>query len=345
MSEPGILKQPRPTGLDTGAICGLIIDTQKVSGEIPWSTGDKTDPWDHVESAMGLNIGGCHEAARRAFDWSAAGQLDDGSWYSSYRDGRPEDRTRDTNMSSYIAVGVYHDFLIRGDKAFVRRMWPVVEKAIEFALSFQAPSGEIHWAVSPEGIKDPVALLTGSSSVYMSIKCALAAAGHIGLERLKWRAALAALGNAIAHHPERFNMTKARYSMDWFYPVLAGAVQGQEAQRRIEKSWDKFVVKGQGVRCVSDQPWVTLAETSELVLALAAMGNRRLAGIVFNWIQDKTFDDGTYHCGFTVPDLVVWPEDKITWTNAVVLMAADSLYGLTPAGRLFHHDFWSETGF
>ena len=34
------------------------------------------------------------------------------------------------------------------------------------------------------------------------------------------------------------------------------------------------------------------------------------------------------------------PEEKITWTNAVVLMAADALYGLTPAANLFDHRFW-----
>ncbi|HAR33906.1 MAG TPA: phenyltransferase domain-containing protein, partial [Desulfobacter sp.] len=28
------------------------------------------------------------------------------------------------------------------------------------------------------------------------------------------------------------------------------------------------------------------------------------------------------------------------WTNAVVLMAADALYGLTPGARLFDHDAW-----
>jgi hypothetical protein len=38
--------------------------------------------------------------------------------------------------------------------------------------------------------------------------------------------------------------------------------------------------------------------------------------------------------------MVLWPEEKITWTNAVVLMAADALYNLTPAGRMFSHRAW-----
>jgi hypothetical protein len=96
-----------------------------------------------------------------------------------------------------------------------------------------------------------------------------------------------------------------------------------------------------GVRCVSDQPWVTIAESSELVLTLSAMDNHLLARIVFAWISDFKFDDGTFWCGFTFPDMVLWPEEKISWTNAVVLMAADALFDLTPAGRLFSHQFWS----
>jgi hypothetical protein len=38
--------------------------------------------------------------------------------------------------------------------------------------------------------------------------------------------------------------------------------------------------------------------------------------------------------------MTVWPEDRLTWTSAVVLMAADALYGLTPASQLFSHVFW-----
>jgi len=130
--------------------------------------------------------------------------------------------------------------------------------------------------------------------------------------------------------------------MDWFYPVLCGAINGGEARKRIHLFWKKYVINANGVRCVSDRPWVTIAETAELSLTLSAMGNRDLAEITFSWICDRRYDDGSYICGFTLPDATVWPEDKLSWTNAAVLMAADALYGLTPAGRLFNHDYWLE---
>jgi hypothetical protein len=326
--------------IDIDAVCQLIAETQLPSGEIPWCDGKKTDPWDHVEAAMGLSIGGYLNQARRAYEWMERTQLEQGCWYSAYMQGVPEDRTRDANMSSYIAVGVFHYYLITGDVAFLQRMWRTVSKAIEFALRLQTPEGEIHWAISPEDEVDPMALLTGSSSIFMSLKCALAIAKILGKPAPEWKEALFKLGDAIRNKPHLFNIAKSRYSMYWFYPILAGVLTGADAQRRIDKYWAKYVIEHRGVRCVSDEPWVTIAESSELVIALAAMGNQELAKIMFSWIADRRYEDGSFWCGFTFPDMIIWPEDKITWTNAVALMAADAIYNLTPAGQLFSHEFW-----
>jgi hypothetical protein len=327
--------------IDTREVASLIVNTQRPDGEIPWCQGQKSDPWDHVESAMGLAVGGYLSEARRAFEWLAAMQLEDGSWYTAYRQGVPVDKTRDANLSSYVAVGLWHYYLITRDLTFLTQMWPTLSRAINFALHLQTPSGEIYWAISPKGNIDRMALLTGSSSIYMSVKCALAIAKLLGFRKPSWGIALSRLAGAIRNKPYLFNMTKSRYSMDWFYPILAGVITGNEAQKRIDKYWKKFVVEDRGVRCVSDKPWVTIAETSELCLALAAMGNLELTRIVFNWICDRRYEDGSYWCGFTCPDLTVWPEDKITWTNAAVLIAADAIYNLTPASMLFNHQFWA----
>jgi hypothetical protein len=328
------------TGWSPEEVAGLIAKTQRPSGEIPWSDGDKTDPWDHVEAAMGLGIGGFVEEARKAFRWMAREQLEDGAWYASYRDGKPEDRTRDTNMTAYIAVGVFHHYLLTRDRRFLREMWETVHPAMEFALSLQNHTGEIFWAMSPEGKVDPMALLTGCSSIYMSLKCSLAMARELGVRKPAWEEALRSLGAAVRNRPALFNMTKSRFSMDWFYPILCGAVTGEAAQARVDKYWKKFVVKDRGVRCVSDQPWITMAETSELCIALAAMGNHKLSEIVFGLIQEDRYEDGSYWCGYTFPDRTVWPEEKLTWTNAAVLLAADALYHISPAGDMFSHRFW-----
>lgn len=337
--------QHRDLRFNIQPVADIIKEIQLSDGGIPWHDSGKTDPWDHVESAMGLTAGGYLRQARLAFEWMTVHQLSDGSWYAAYRNGASEDRTKDANFTSYIAVGVYHYYLSTGDVKFLERMWPTLLAAMDFTLSLQAEGGEIHWAVNPQGVVDPMALLTGSSSIYMSLKCALAISAVLGKPMPGWIQSKHRLGAAISHKPCLFNMTKSRFSMDWFYPVLCGAVTGFDAQERINACWKKFVVEGVGVRCVSDQPWVTIAETAELVLTLAAMGNHALAKIVFSWIADRTFSDGTFWCGFTYPDLVVWPEEKIAWTNAAVLLAADALYRLTPAARIFDHQFWLKDQF
>jgi len=344
-SETSISRSVPDLSINIDAICKVIVDTQLTSGEIPWCEGQKTDPWDHVEAAMGLSIGGYLSQARRAFEWMVQNQNEDGSWFSAYMQGVPEDRTRDANLSSYIAVGVFHHYLITGDPGFLERMWKPVSAAIDFALSLQTTDGEIHWAISPEGKVDPMALLTGSSSIFLSLKCALAIAKTLGHPVPAWQSALTRLGDAVRNKPHLFNVTKSRFSMYWFYPILAGVLTGAKAQSRIDKYWKKYIIEERGVRCVHDEPWVTIAESSELTIALAAMGNFELAKIVFSWIVDRRYDDGSFWCGFTCPDIIVWPEDKITWTNAAALIAADAIDSLTPAGQIFSHEFWQNMDF
>jgi hypothetical protein len=322
---------------DLKATAAVIAESQCADGRIPWYTGAKTDPWDLVEAAMGLTVGGYVADARRAYDWLAQMQLADGSWYASYQDNQPIDRTRETHLSCYIAVGLRHDFLTTGDLPYLQSMWPILERAIDFAIRHQAPGGEIYWAVSPGGQVDPMALLTGASSIHKSLECALLLSRDLGLSRPEWERARRKLAGAIRNKPHNFNMTKARFSMDWFYPILGGALTGPAAVRRIDRYWKKFVIEGQGVRCVSDQPWVTIAETCELVLALAAMGNTEQARIVFNWIVERRQTDGFYWCGYTFPEMAIWPEEPTTWTNGAVLLAADALYGITPAAGIFIH--------
>jgi len=338
--EPDILTRTEDHSLDYAKMGAFIAGLQRTNGEIPWSEGGKTDPWDHVESAMGLGVAGYLKEAERAYEWMAGTQLADGSWWAAYRDGVPEDRTRDSNFSSYIAVGAFHHYLLTRDVAFLKDMWPVLSAGVDYALDLQAPTGEIYWARNAEGVIDRMALLAGSSSVYMSIKCALAIASLLGRDRPDWRRAFEKLGTTIRNFPNRFNMIKSRYSMDWYYPVLCGALTGDDAGRRIDKSWDTFVEPGWGVRCVSDQPWATMAETSELVLALAAVERYEKARLVFSYLEDKKYDDGTYWMGVTFPDAVVWPEEKTSWTAASVLLADDALNNRTPASCLFNHNFW-----
>jgi hypothetical protein len=332
--SPGLFPQEflRPT-------VQFILDTQQPSGEIPWFDGGYTDPWDHVEAAMGLTIGGEYEAARRAFGWLRRMQLADGSWWASYRGEEIDNcERRESNFVAYVATGLWHYHLASGDHDFLRRMWPMLDSAIGFVLSLQTEHGDIHWAVDSDGTPKGDALVTGCSSIYKSLECAINIAHTLKQPRPQWHAARTALGQALRHKPERFDRTwasKSRYSMDWFYPVLAGVYTGREAQARLASRWDEFVEDELGCRCEKQQPWVTIAESCELVMALLAAGDHARAVEVYSWLHQWRTSDGSYWTGYQLVEDLLWPDEKPTWTAAAILLAADALTGHTAASRLF----------
>nr|WP_244506180.1 prenyltransferase/squalene oxidase repeat-containing protein [Microbulbifer marinus] len=316
-----------------------ILSQQLSDGAIPWFDGGYADPWDHVEAAMGLSIAGEFAAAEKAYRWLADIQLADGSWWAAYKDGEVHNcERRESNFVAYVATGVWHHYLITGDVDFLLRYWVTVEKAVEFVLSLQTEHGEIHWAVDTDGKPKEDALITGCASIYKSLECAINIAHRLGHSRPHWLAGRTALGTALRERPQRFDRTwesKARFSMDWFYPVLTGVVSGSGARARLQKKWDEFVVAGLGCRCVNDEPWVTVAESCELTMALIAAGEMGRAAKLYRGLHRWQDKDGGYWTGYVYRDQAIWPEEKTTWTVGAMLLAADALAGLTPASGLF----------
>ncbi|MDK1474009.1 prenyltransferase [Streptomyces sp. 549] len=329
---PGVLT----AGQATATVAGIAA-VQRTDGAIPWFRGHHLDPWDHVEAAMALDTAGEHTRAEAAYQWLADHQLPDGAWYAAYRDGdasEPTDLSRESNFCAYVAVGVWHHYLSTGDDAFLDRMWPVVSRAVEFVLALQQPGGQIGWKREPDGTPVTDALLTGSASIHQALRCALAVAEHQEEPQPDWELAAGWLGHAVRCHPERF-LDKSRYSMDWYYPILGGAVTGDAARRRIDEGWDEFVVPGLGVRCVSPNPWVTGGESAELALALWVMGESDKALDILRWIQHLRTEDGMYWTGYVFDDEAVWPREKTAWTAASVLLAVAALGGDEATTQVF----------
>lgn len=317
------------TAAQAGQTVTGLLAVQRDDGAIPWFRGGHLDPWDHVEAAMALDTAGEHDRAEAAYRWLAEHQLPDGSWYAAYADGdarRPTDRAKESNFCAYIAVGVWHHYLATGDDAFLERLWPVVAAAVEFVLRLQQPGGQIGWKREADGTAVTDALLTGSASVHQALRCALALAEHREEPQPDWELALGQLGHALRGHPERF-LDKSRYSMDWYYPVLGGALRGEAARSRIDEGWDRFVVPGLGVRCVLPNPWVTGGESAELALALWAMGESDRALQILQWVQHLRAEDGLYWTGYVFEDEAIWPEELTTWTAGSLLLAVAALGG------------------
>jgi hypothetical protein len=325
---PGVL-----TATEVLATAEHIAGRQEPGGAISWPDGH-TDAWDHVECAMALSACGLSGPARRAYDWLRRTQRADGSWPKRTEAGIVTDAAAETNQTAYVAVGVWHEFQLTGDTGFLAQMWPVVRRAIGFVLDLQVPRGEIVWQRTADGTPARYALLTGCSSTYQSLLCAARLARLAGEPQPRWERAARRLGHVVARHPGAF-ADKSRFSMDWYYPVLAGPVRGRAARARLDSGWAEFVVPGLGVRCVGDEPWVTGAETCELVMALDAVGDRDRARAVFGEVQHLRDTDGGYWTGWQYANQAHFPDERSSWTAAAMILAADALSRTTPGSGLF----------
>ncbi len=345
-TSPGALS-PVPAAMRETA--SAIAAAQLPGGAIPWPDGH-VDPWDHVECAMALSACGLTRQARLAYQWMREAQRADGSWPRSFGaapvppGNQPAagaagqlvatDQAAESHHAAYIAVGVWHELLVSGDLGFAMSMWPVVRRAIDWVVELQAPRGEIAWERDAAGVPGGFALLSGCASSLQALRCAIALAEMAGQPQPDWELAADQLAHVVACHPEAF-ADKSRWAMDWYYPVLGGALRDAAAAEHLAASWDTFVVRGLGVRCVSDQPWVTVAETCELVLSLEACGRRADALELLQSVQSQRHSDGSYWTGWQFVNGKHFPNERSSWTSAAVILATDALHGFSRGAGIF----------
>ena len=312
-----------------------IAELQLGTGMIPWYPHGHADPWNHVEAAMALATAGFVAEAERAYEWLSDRQRSDGSWHNYYLAEGIEDSKLDVNCVAYVAAGVWHHYLATRNGSFAETLFPVVDAAIEFVLDLQTHRGEVIWARKADGTPWSYALLTGSSSISHSLACASALADLLGQERPFWPSARDRLVDTIANSPQAFE-PKDRWAMDWYYPVLAGAITGDDGLKRMLSRWDEFVMTGRGVRCVSDRPWVTAAETCECAMAMLAVGKREAAIELFSAAHALRHSDGSYFTGIVFPELEHYPgAERSSYTAAAVILTADAIEGVNPTSGLF----------
>ena len=313
-----------------------LASLQLPSGMIPWFPGGHCDPWNHVETAMALDVAGLHEEAERAYEWLADVQRTDGSWHNYYAsDGTIEDPKLDTNVCAYVATGVWHHWRCTWDRGFIDNLWPTVERALDWVLSLRRPDGTVLWAVEPDERPWDYALLTGSSSIQHSLRCGAAVGLALGDERPDWVDAADRICAVVAERPDAFE-PKTRWAMDWYYPVLTGALGVEAAKARLNDGWPTFAMEGLGIRCVSDEAWVTASETAEAAIAFAAAGDIDTAGDLLAWTRPHRLDDGAYWTGIVYPSRERFPAAEHTsYTAAAVVLAADAVAGASPASDVF----------
>lgn len=294
---------------------------------------------------MGLTVAGFHEQAKRAYHWLAEQQNDDGSWYSEYGQRAdsyhdlPDAELKQAHHGIYLATGLWHFYLATKDLSPGRQLWPCLERAAHFVLALQTEHGDILWGKDGNNQLLDDSLITACSAIYKSLGCALNLCDALRIRRPNWQCAYKKLGHALRQKPERFDRSwasKQRYAMDWFYPYLSGVHAGSPGQQSLLQRWQEFVVPNLGCLCVNDHPWVTVAESAELCLALASVGMQdKATELLGQLLQYQDESDGGFWTGYVHSDEALWPEEKTTWTAAAVVLAADSLYRITPAADLF----------
>ena len=332
--------QINPNSLDGLNHLGKFLDhVQFLSGAIPSNQDGSHDPWDHLEAVMGLTTLGYKDQALNGLHWMASNQNEDGSWYNLYQDNKPLELNKQTNYASYIAVAVWHFYLLNNDIHFLKNFWEPVKKGVLFSLSLQHSNGAIAWNIDKYEKIDEDYLLTGCSSIAKSLECAIAICqvlDHKSFE-LEWRESHSKLIVALENPAEIFDLKKdrSRFSMDWYYPILGGINSKKRIVSLIEMIKNSFWIKDLGIKCVADEPWVTVAETSECSIAFKKIGEDKIASeLLLNAIAIVDSHDIPY-MGWQFNENIYWPEETPSWTAAACILAADANNKLTPGADLF----------
>jgi len=344
--------RPQAIGVDIAACADRIEDLQHRDGAIPWIETGVWDPWNHGESAMALAVAGRETAVHAALYALAERQHEDGSWLGELGAGVPMDESgeriappdnpvtaHDTNFTGYAAVTVLRCALALDEPRLIARHAGMITKALDWVVSHQTPHGDVVWRKPDDGqpLEDVDSLRAGNASLYKSLECGLRIADALDQSRPDWARARQQIARTFTDKPHRFDRLgedRSRYAMDWYYPVLSGVYTGLSAKAHLHAGWDAFVVEDLGCRCVSEEPWITAAETAELALACLSIGETVRAQRLLGALAPLARDGEGYWMGWQFELGQVWPKERPSWTAGAVVLAADALYGLSNGSEL-----------
>tara|TARA_B100000609_G_scaffold146101_1_gene117719 strand:+ start:908 stop:1954 length:1047 start_codon:yes stop_codon:yes gene_type:complete len=318
-------------------IAKSIKTNQLDSGAIPSNADLSHDPWDHIEAIMGLNFLKDKERSDSAFKWLKNNQNKDGSWYAKYSNNDPIELNKPTHFGPYISVAALHYYKIFSDKDKLFELWETIKLAIDFSIDLQNSNGTIPWSVDKNNQIENDFLLTGSSSILKSLECAIAISKILDIDsNEKWTRAYESLAYAIRNPEGLFDKTtdRSRFSMDSYYPIISGVLLDYEKEKYIKKIFKDFYIEGIGVKCVVDEPWVTVAETSEFIISLVISNELEEAKKILVEVMNISDPNDIPYMGWQYVENIFWPEEKPTWTAAALILAADSIFDFSPGADI-----------
>ena len=289
-----------------------IISNQSSSGAIFWDEKGKCDPWDHCECLIALAIYEEWEHFWRGVNWFFTNLNEDGLIYAEFQNEKPSKLHYESHHAPYIIMPLIQASLIDKEqnykKILTNEQLLKLENIFEVLDDFKDEDGYFYWAKDSNGYSDN-SLITASMSIFLSLVAKDKSFPKFNTEM--WQ--------------EKFNrdgVDRSRFSMDFYYPFLAGI---KHNKKEFLDLLDNYYVKGLGVKCVAEEPWVTIAESSECVISALIHDNENIAKQIFNDIQQFQNKDGIFPTGYQYDMEIFWPEENSTWTNAAVIIAAHAL--------------------
>jgi hypothetical protein len=289
-----------------------IITNQSSSGAIFWDEKGKCDPWDHCECLIALAIYEEWEHFWRGVNWFFTNLNEDGLIYAEFQNEKPSKLHYESHHAPYIIMPLIQASLIDKEqdykKILTNEQLLKLENIFEVLNDFKDEDGYFFWAKDSNGYSDN-SLITASMSIFLSLVAKDKIFPKFNIEM--WQ--------------EKFNrdgVDRSRFSMDFYYPFLAGI---KNNKKEFLDLLDNYYVKGLGVKCVAEEPWITIAESSECVISALVHDNEDIAKDIFNDIQQFQNKDGIFPTGYQYDMQIFWPEENSTWTNAAVIIAAHAL--------------------
>ena len=286
-----------------------IINNQAEDGKIMWDDKGKCDPWDHCECLIALALFEEWDAFNLGVEWFINNLNQDGLIYPEFKNNQHIHDHFESHHAPYIILPLMQAVLM-GQTNFVT---PYIKSKIKLIFNqleeFKDEDGYYYWAKDKNGFSDN-SLITASMSIFLSLK-ALDKSIDINLDEQLWNSKF-----------NRDGIDRSRFSMDFYYPFLCGF---KKDKGEFQNSLKNFYVEGLGVKCVKEEPWVTVAESCECVIAALVLGDIESAETIFNNIFQFKNDDGIFPTGYQYKMDIFWPEENSTWTNAAVIIAAHAL--------------------
>ena len=239
-----------------------ILANQNEKGAILWDQTGKWDYWDHCECLIALAIYQEWEAFDKGIHF-CLGQLDDkGLVKSEYINEKVTKAFNEAHHTAYIFLPLLQKYLVDQDLDYLKSFRTQIHFIYATLKKFKAEDGFYFWAQDESGFSDN-SLITATCSIELSRRAYNRICEILGDTDCLDTSEAITSSSLKSKNFNRDGIDRSRFSMDAYYPLLCNCGNKSDAEKVLQK----FYVEGMGVKCVVEEPWITLAESSECVIA------------------------------------------------------------------------------